>query len=193
VWEQQRPGQTVRGPLGWPGRTSRAWRHCSPPRGTDENIVDILKSTTRKPGTDLHGVYDPAYGYGIVDAQARRHSSATLSSARCGAARRRPAPGGHPTRDGAPPTLRRFAVADRILTIDGLGGRRPYEARSEREYRGWTSMLLSASTMLLIAALGGAVAVDVTALVVVAAVALAVLALINGLRMLGVVTRFLLS
>jgi hypothetical protein len=54
-------------------------------------------------------------------------------------------------------------------------------------------MLLSASTMLVIAALGGAVAVDVTALVVVAAVALAVLALVNGLRMLGVLTRFLLS
>jgi hypothetical protein len=54
-------------------------------------------------------------------------------------------------------------------------------------------MLLSASTMLVIAAMGGAVAVDVAALVVVAAVALAVLALVNGLRMLGVLTRFLLS
>jgi hypothetical protein len=54
-------------------------------------------------------------------------------------------------------------------------------------------MLLSVSTMLVIAALGGAVAVDVPALVVVAAVALAVLALVNGLRMLGVLTRFLLS
>jgi subtilisin family serine protease len=36
---------------------------------TDENVVDVLKSTARKPGTDLRGVYDPAYGYGIVDAQ----------------------------------------------------------------------------------------------------------------------------
>jgi subtilisin family serine protease len=37
---------------------------------TDENTVAVLKSTARKPGTDLRGVYDPAYGYGIVDAQA---------------------------------------------------------------------------------------------------------------------------
>jgi serine protease len=37
---------------------------------TDENTVAVLKSTARKPGTDLRGIYDPAYGYGIVDAQA---------------------------------------------------------------------------------------------------------------------------
>jgi hypothetical protein len=54
-------------------------------------------------------------------------------------------------------------------------------------------MLLSASTMLVIAALGGAVAIDATALVIVAGVALAVLAVVNGLRMLGELTRFLLS
>ena len=36
----------------------------------DENTVAVLKSTARKPGTNLRGVYDPAYGYGIVDAQA---------------------------------------------------------------------------------------------------------------------------
>jgi hypothetical protein len=49
-------------------------------------------------------------------------------------------------------------------------------------------MLLSACTMVVIAALGGAVAVDLTALVVVAAVVLAVLAAVNGLRMLGELT-----
>ncbi len=54
-------------------------------------------------------------------------------------------------------------------------------------------MLLSAFSMVLIAALGGAVAVDVTALVIVTAVALAVLALVNGLRMLGELSRFLLG
>lgn len=52
-------------------------------------------------------------------------------------------------------------------------------------------MLLSAFTMLVIAAVGGAVAVDVTALVIVAVVVLAVLGAVNGLRMLGELTRFL--
>jgi subtilisin family serine protease len=37
---------------------------------TDDAIVDVLKATARKPGTDQRGVYDPSYGYGIVDAQA---------------------------------------------------------------------------------------------------------------------------
>lgn len=37
---------------------------------SDENTVAVLKSTARKPGTNLRGVYDPVYGYGIVDAQA---------------------------------------------------------------------------------------------------------------------------
>jgi subtilisin family serine protease len=37
---------------------------------SDENTVAVLKSTARKPGTNLRGVYDPAYGYGIVDAEA---------------------------------------------------------------------------------------------------------------------------
>jgi hypothetical protein len=55
------------------------------------------------------------------------------------------------------------------------------------------SMLLSACTMLMIAAFGGAVAVDVTALAIMAGVALAVLAVVNGLRMLGELTRYLLS
>jgi subtilisin family serine protease len=36
----------------------------------DQRIVDVLKATARKPGTDQRGVYDPSYGYGIVDAQA---------------------------------------------------------------------------------------------------------------------------
>jgi serine protease len=35
----------------------------------DQRIVDVLKATARKPGTDQRGVYDPSYGYGIVDAQ----------------------------------------------------------------------------------------------------------------------------
>ena len=37
---------------------------------TDQAIVDVLKATARKPGTDQRGVYDPSYGFGIVDAQA---------------------------------------------------------------------------------------------------------------------------
>jgi uncharacterized membrane protein YdbT with pleckstrin-like domain len=52
-------------------------------------------------------------------------------------------------------------------------------------------MLLSAFTILAAAALGGALAVDVTALVVVAVVALTVLAVVNGVRTLGELTRFL--
>jgi subtilisin family serine protease len=32
--------------------------------------VGVLKSTARKPGVGLRGVYDPVYGYGIVDAAA---------------------------------------------------------------------------------------------------------------------------
>ena len=37
---------------------------------SDENTVAALKATARKPGTDVRGVYDPVYGYGIVDARA---------------------------------------------------------------------------------------------------------------------------
>jgi subtilisin family serine protease len=37
---------------------------------TDENIMSALESTARRPGTDVRGVFDPVYGYGIVDAQA---------------------------------------------------------------------------------------------------------------------------
>ena len=37
---------------------------------TDENIVDTLETTARHPGTGTRGVFDPVYGYGIVDAQA---------------------------------------------------------------------------------------------------------------------------
>jgi subtilisin family serine protease len=36
----------------------------------DQEIVDVLKATARKPGTDQRGIYDPGYGYGIVDAAA---------------------------------------------------------------------------------------------------------------------------
>jgi serine protease len=36
---------------------------------TDEQVVDVLEATARKPGTGTRGVYDPVYGYGIVDAQ----------------------------------------------------------------------------------------------------------------------------
>ncbi len=37
---------------------------------SDENTVDVLKQTARTPVTGVRGVYDPVYGYGIVDAQA---------------------------------------------------------------------------------------------------------------------------
>ena len=46
-------------------------------------------------------------------------------------------------------------------------------------------MILTALTVLAGAALGGGVAVDVTAIVIVAAVALVALAAVNGARMLG--------
>ena len=49
-------------------------------------------------------------------------------------------------------------------------------------------MALSALTVLLAAALGGAVAVNVTALIVVAVVGLVALAMVNGLRALAVLT-----
>ena len=38
-------------------------------RGAAE-VVSVLKSTARKPGVGLRGIYDPVYGYGIVDAAA---------------------------------------------------------------------------------------------------------------------------
>ena len=37
---------------------------------TDDQVVDVLKATARKPKTAIRGVYDPVYGYGIVDAAA---------------------------------------------------------------------------------------------------------------------------
>ncbi len=46
-------------------------------------------------------------------------------------------------------------------------------------------MFLTALTVLAGAALGGGIAVDVTAIVIIAAIALALLAAVNGVRMLG--------
>jgi subtilisin family serine protease len=37
---------------------------------TDDNIVDVLLSTSRQPRTDVRGVFTPQYGWGIVDAEA---------------------------------------------------------------------------------------------------------------------------
>ena len=37
---------------------------------TDENIMTALETTARQPGTGQRGVFDPVYGYGIVDAEA---------------------------------------------------------------------------------------------------------------------------
>jgi subtilisin family serine protease len=37
---------------------------------TDENIMTALETTARNPGTGARGVFDPVYGYGIVDAEA---------------------------------------------------------------------------------------------------------------------------
>jgi subtilisin family serine protease len=37
---------------------------------TDDQTIAVLEQTARKPGTNTRGVYDPAYGYGIVDAPA---------------------------------------------------------------------------------------------------------------------------
>ena len=37
---------------------------------TDDQVIDVLKATARKPHTNVRGVYDPVYGYGIVDAAA---------------------------------------------------------------------------------------------------------------------------
>ena len=50
-------------------------------------------------------------------------------------------------------------------------------------------MLLSVLTVVVAAALGGAIAVDVTVLVIAAVVALALLGIANGLRALGDLTR----
>jgi subtilisin family serine protease len=36
----------------------------------DENIMTALETTARHPGTGARGVFDPVYGYGIVDAEA---------------------------------------------------------------------------------------------------------------------------
>jgi hypothetical protein len=52
-------------------------------------------------------------------------------------------------------------------------------------------MALTALTVFAAAALGGAVAIDVTVLVISAVVALALLGVVNGLRTLGTLTRFL--
>ena len=37
---------------------------------TAEQTIDALESTARTPGAGTRGTYTPAYGYGIVDAQA---------------------------------------------------------------------------------------------------------------------------
>ena len=37
---------------------------------SEQQVVDVLKATARKPRTNLRGIYDPVYGYGIVDAAA---------------------------------------------------------------------------------------------------------------------------
>jgi subtilisin family serine protease len=37
---------------------------------SDENIMTALEATARHPGTGARGVFDPVYGYGIVDAEA---------------------------------------------------------------------------------------------------------------------------
>ena len=37
---------------------------------SNDNVYDVLMDTARKPRTGTRGVYDPVYGYGIVDAQA---------------------------------------------------------------------------------------------------------------------------
>jgi hypothetical protein len=52
-------------------------------------------------------------------------------------------------------------------------------------------MLLTSLTAIMAAALGGAVAVDATALVVVAVVALVVLGVVNGLKALQQLTAYL--
>lgn len=37
---------------------------------SDEGVVTALETTARQPGTGVRGVFDPVYGYGIVDAEA---------------------------------------------------------------------------------------------------------------------------
>jgi subtilisin family serine protease len=51
----------------------------------DQEIVDVLEATARKPGSDVRGVYDPVYGYGIVDAAAAVAATAPAASADGGA------------------------------------------------------------------------------------------------------------
>ena len=52
-------------------------------------------------------------------------------------------------------------------------------------------MALTVLTVFAAAALGGAVAIDVTGLIIVAVSALALLGVVNGVRTLGDLTRFL--
>jgi serine protease len=52
---------------------------------SDENIMTALESTARHPGTGTRGVFDPVYGYGIVDAEAAvAHPGAAATTKRGG-------------------------------------------------------------------------------------------------------------
>jgi serine protease len=52
---------------------------------SDENVMTALESTARHPGTGTRGVFDPVYGYGIVDAEAAvAHPGAAASTKRGG-------------------------------------------------------------------------------------------------------------
>ncbi len=44
---------------------------------TDEQVMDLLMSTARTPATGSRGIYTPAYGYGIVDAEAAVSAAAS--------------------------------------------------------------------------------------------------------------------
>jgi serine protease len=48
---------------------------------TNDAVYDTLMTTARKPHSDVRGVYDPVYGYGIVDAAAAVAASGTAAPA----------------------------------------------------------------------------------------------------------------
>jgi subtilisin family serine protease len=51
---------------------------------TDENIMAALETTARHPATGVRGVFDPMYGYGIVDAEAAVAAAGAASTNRGG-------------------------------------------------------------------------------------------------------------
>jgi len=75
---------------------------------TDDNTVDVLKQTARTPVTGQRGVFTPAYGYGIVDAQAAVAAPGAVTSGTGDSGTTEPSPGkggGKPDKPRGPKKL----------------------------------------------------------------------------------------